>query len=236
MGIISNQLKKQYGIEVEELENEGQTDEQKENLRNYLKLVNTPVEKKEKKFIPYPILKKLFWQRCLHICSNTGKEFIVDSENIYFLKKICEYFSGDKNFLVDNKLVSNPSLDKGLFIYGSYGFGKSVSMLSMSKVLAGFKNGFAYKSTIEIVNDFERKVSMKKPAELNYAKGNYCFDDLGHEKRHFGNELFSDILFQRYDLFRNTGEKTHITSNKSCLLYTSPSPRDATLSRMPSSA
>ena len=28
----------------------------------------------------------------------------------------------------------------------------------------------------------------------------------------------------------------HIPANKDCLLYTSPSPRDATLSRMPSSA
>ena len=33
------------------------------------------------------------------------------------------------------------------------------------------------------------------------------------------------------------GEILHVTKNNtSCLLYTSPSPRDATLSRMPSSA
>ena len=31
-------------------------------------------------------------------------------------------------------------------------------------------------------------------------------------------------------------EKMSSTSNQPCLLYTSPSPRDATLSRMPSSA
>ena len=33
-----------------------------------------------------------------------------------------------------------------------------------------------------------------------------------------------------------TVEKAHITDSNACLLYTSPSPRDATLSRMPSSA
>ena len=36
------------------------------------------------------------------------------------------------------------------------------------------------------------------------------------------------------DLFKNLGFKTGLIST--CLLYTSPSPRDATLSRMPSSA
>ena len=40
--------------------------------------------------------------------------------------------------------------------------------------------------------------------------------------------MFKDILNKRTSL-------TIVTSN-SCLLYTSPSPRDATLSRMPSSA
>ena len=32
------------------------------------------------------------------------------------------------------------------------------------------------------------------------------------------------------------GCEDEVASNQSCLLYTSPSPRDATLSRMPSSA
>ena len=40
-----------------------------------------------------------------------------------------------------------------------------------------------------------------------------------------------DVWQQRWDRYRETGEKF-----LSCLLYTSPSPRDATLSRMPSSA
>ena len=34
----------------------------------------------------------------------------------------------------------------------------------------------------------------------------------------------------------NAGLKDHIEASYHCLLYTSPSPRDATLSRMPSSA
>ena len=46
-------------------------------------------------------------------------------------------------------------------------------------------------------------------------------------------------ISNRYD-FRDTGTFISYSENtitlKSCLLYTSPSPRDATLSRMPSSA
>ena len=35
---------------------------------------------------------------------------------------------------------------------------------------------------------------------------------------------------------RSDGPETHLAKVGTCLLYTSPSPRDATLSRMPSSA
>ena len=38
------------------------------------------------------------------------------------------------------------------------------------------------------------------------------------------------------DLCCGTGDLSFLIFNKVCLLYTSPSPRDATLSRMPSSA
>ena len=37
-------------------------------------------------------------------------------------------------------------------------------------------------------------------------------------------------------IFNKTDAISYLKKNKSCLLYTSPSPRDATLSRMPSSA
>ena len=44
---------------------------------------------------------------------------------------------------------------------------------------------------------------------------------------------YSNIL---YDTERGTGTSKSLTSNDNCLLYTSPSPRDGLLSRMPSSA
>ena len=44
---------------------------------------------------------------------------------------------------------------------------------------------------------------------------------------------FVDGSFERFDYANIEGDIDEISS---CLLYTSPSPRDATLSRMPSSA
>ena len=45
-----------------------------------------------------------------------------------------------------------------------------------------------------------------------------------------------DIMYTTDDLIKLSGEAEAILTCNTCLLYTSPSPRDATLSRMPSSA
>ena len=47
-------------------------------------------------------------------------------------------------------------------------------------------------------------------------------------------ELFKKIVQLEKQLADNTGEEKN--ASKNCLLYTSPSPRDGLLSRMPSSA
>ena len=54
--------------------------------------------------------------------------------------------------------------------------------------------------------------------------------------------IFSDKPINRFKVDSAENKETSISKNgllndlKTCLLYTSPSPRDATLSRMPSSA
>ena len=56
----------------------------------------------------------------------------------------------------------------------------------------------------------------------------------------------AEIMYQPHEAWINNGEvwlsnakgwpEKKVAADKVCLLYTSPSPRDATLSRMPSSA
>ena len=56
-------------------------------------------------------------------------------------------------------------------------------------------------------------------------------------KNHPGfHQAVIEILKNHLEDFEETEIKTVDSKNNNCLLYTSPSPRDATLSRMPSSA
>ena len=48
--------------------------------------------------------------------------------------------------------------------------------------------------------------------------------------------LYSDLTADLYNLYKKSSYLAIDTEAMGCLLYTSPSPRDATLSRMPSSA
>ena len=61
------------------------------------------------------------------------------------------------------------------------------------------------------------------------------YDDSGNLEWSIENKEFKDTRDENGKLFR-APEKTRFTQPSTCLLYTSPSPRDATLSRMPSSA
>ena len=61
---------------------------------------------------------------------------------------------------------------------------------------------------------------------------NTTFQDLGRDNLYHVGLPFSGVIDKRNFLIANS----LITNTKDCLLYTSPSPRDGLLSRMPSSA
>jgi len=218
MGNLSNILAKRLGMDesitVEEL-----TDEQIQSKKEYeLKVKNHSNAKPKKKTPEYNQLKSLWWKHASQMAQNVGTEIIVDDENEQFFKSILYYFSNDQeNFAKHSSSIcqGEPSIKKGLFIAGSYGFGKSLTMNAMRTALRGFEGLFAYKSTVEIVAEAYANSNEKNKQKIDYTKGTYCFDDLGQEKKYFGEELFADLLFQRYDLFRNQQKKTHITSNMS---------------------
>ena len=55
-----------------------------------------------------------------------------------------------------------------------------------------------------------------------------------HYKKHVVFRETEDVIF--YDISVEESNASDLVVHTGCLLYTSPSPRDATLSRMPSSA
>ena len=57
----------------------------------------------------------------------------------------------------------------------------------------------------------------------------YCSDN-------YTLKIYSESTYDCYDIFWCTHDERPYVSQDGCLLYTSPSPRDGLLSRMPSSA
>ena len=76
--------------------------------------------------------------------------------------------------------------------------------------------------------------------ESKLLRGNIDFVVEQLKRRNFSFDVdeFNELENQRKMIQVQTQELQHIrnTKSKSCLLYTSPTPREATLSRMPSSA
>ena len=71
----------------------------------------------------------------------------------------------------------------------------------------------------------------------DHGKAEMRRHNLAMEKLSKAREDWNRERQQRLDLINKTlNEQRHAKQTFSCLLYTSPSPRDATLSRMPSSA
>ena len=72
------------------------------------------------------------------------------------------------------------------------------------------------------ITSVERRISMKEGNGLNAANEKRLLKELIEKQTLIVRKLIDDLGIQVED--------------RDCLLYTSPSPRDATLSRMPSSA
>ena len=75
-----------------------------------------------------------------------------------------------------------------------------------------------------MINNFSKKIAFSALKMIKYGK--IIVTDYDQSKHIFGNDenLIVFVKINRSDFFKN------------CLLYTSPSPRDKSSSRMPSSA
>ena len=96
----------------------------------------------------------------------------------------------------------------------------------MKILLTGSSKGIGFNIASTLINEGH-------DIALHYNKNKSALDDLLKDSKTNSFAIQSDLSdsSQVKDLVNNTIDKLSF-----CLLYTSPSPRDATLSRMPSSA
>lgn len=148
--------------------------------------------------------------------------YIIDERNEKVIYTIFRYFLLDDDFNEFEIITSEPSLQKGLFIYGDYGIGKSYLFEILHKIGKDLvtKHGinqfwFNCISTGPFVDMYMNEVTKNDNEHSNfelkqYYKGKLYIDDLGFEKLAFNKtELFGEILFERNRL----GNKTFVTTN-----------------------
>ena len=131
--------------------------------------------------------------------------------------KRCDIYTDvDGVYTTDPKIVSNA---------------KKLDSITMEEMLELAGQGAKVMQTraVEFANKF--KVPVKVLSSFNEGSGTLIL----LEDNNMENALVSGIAFQK-DQVKFTLHGVGDTPGTACLLYTSPSPRDATLSRMPSSA
>ena len=148
-----------------------------------------------------------------------GKGKYMNKENYKILETLFGYFCGDENFNKHGIVKGNASIEKGLYIYGSVGTGKTTFFELLKKTgnslyEKGFQTDLTFRN-ISCGNFVQLFMSSQKHDNLSldlklYYKNRLYIDDLGVEQLCFNSyELIGDILFERY---RNNA-RTWITTN-----------------------
>ena len=87
------------------------------------------------------------------------------------------------------------------------------------------------------LNSFEKQVESKSPpVPCKYNEDEVLNSAIEYIRSTYAKHYSSADGIQTLDLIDAVGDAPAFCRSNACLLYTSPSPRDATLSRMPSSA
>lgn len=142
--------------------------------------------------------------------------FQIDQYTKDILDQLLYYFTDDARFKGD--------LNKGLYLFGNPGTGKSSMMRVLSK---NSKQPFAFKSCIDIsrmysnegypaIEKYMKMLNVDTLRNLGFNEIGWCFDDLGFEEKgkHYGKEteVMTEILEKIYNNKFMIG-KIHVTSN-----------------------
>jgi predicted ATPase len=155
-------------------------------------------------------------------------QFKIDQHNVQIFELLCYYFSEDERFvgLAEDAGISNPSLEKGIYIAGNFGVGKTWLLKLFSR---NQRQVFAIQNAKEIADKFEvegessieqfvncPKLPVNDVSNFYHKSMGLCIDDMGTEdiKNHYGNKknVVGDLIELRYSK-KNTGTLLHATSN-----------------------
>ena len=156
---------------------------------------------------------------------------IEESSDLYLI--LTTYLRRSSGTLWDKAILTDPSVIKETYQLSFNGIEKNPNQVFLP---VNFFNGVStlgtlsdYSETKRFINKWVGKVHTRYPSSvLKYASALNAFR----------NEKYNEVIPLLRGLEFDLTVYRHISSCLAiiCLLYTSPSPRDATLSRMPSSA
>lgn len=137
-----------------------------------------------------------------------GEGYIIDKRNEDVIFTVFRYFLQDPEFFKGETVMNDePSLNKGLLIFGDYGVGKSLLfeiLHNMGRELISQGNSsmwFRMVSANELVQKYMSESTNKESTFRieNYHTGKLYIDDLGFEEKAFGRtELLGEVLFERH--------------------------------------
>ncbi|NNK76665.1 MAG: ATP-binding protein [Maribacter sp.] len=169
--------------------------------------------KPARKAINPEIIRKLFLEY-----SPPGYQ--IDDDNKKLIGTLIGYFAGDPNFNRHGLVQNQANSSKGLYLYGSYGVGKSQLMAIFHQI--GIKlytdrksDGMCFKSTsaLAVNQSYLDRANPTIQFDLaSYHSGVIYFDDLGAESEVYGKDLLlQGILQERERLRWRTFVSTNLT-------------------------
>ncbi|MFY7671587.1 hypothetical protein ACOSP6_10935 [Tenacibaculum sp. MEBiC06402] len=160
----------------------------------------------------------------IEFCEVTGCAFEIKEENRKIVRTLIDYFCGIEDFNKYEVVRNNPSLEKGLLVFGDCGVGKTVLFEIIRRVGRDIYSATGVKRMLfkkiscgSFVSAYMMATKSKNMSfDLKeFQKGRLFIDDLGFEKLAFNQyELMEQILFERYSKNALTFLTTNLTPSE----------------------
>lgn len=166
-----------------------------------------------------------YWSRIQKLGKRIlGEKFVIDDDNKAIIRTLCYYFANDPDFEQQGERYA---LDKGLYMYGPVGCGKSTLMTFFQ---VNQRRYYRIASCTEIADDYaeigpkvlKEFTGFSKAPLISWSlfrqnDGGYYFDDLGRESLalNYGNSknVMQSIIDARYRNIYIASIDTHYSSN-----------------------